>query len=354
MAVVLFHYAFRGYAADGLSSMNYALLAPVARYGYLGVDLFFMISGFVILAAATNAGIKGFVVSRCVRLYPAFWACCTITFLMTLLFGRGRFSASGMQYIVNMITLGGEVYGFKPIDGAYWSLQVELRFYALVAIALLAGKMHRAQMLLWIWLVATIFTNIAVLITLNSFLLVTFIKLYDFLVAGYSSFFIAGAAFCLVRQYGLSLNRAALLVAAWGLAVLTSIAPLPTMNDHYGVEVSRSIVALSITAFFGILLLVSLRCTGWWGRRDWFWLGSLTYPLYLVHQNVGFMIFNMAYPAMNQHVLFWGTVFLTLGLAWGVQVGIEERYAPVLKRSFMRVLDLKGGRAVRKEAINGE
>ncbi len=41
--VVFYHYAFRGYAADGMSVMPYPLLAPIAKYGYLGVDLFFLI-----------------------------------------------------------------------------------------------------------------------------------------------------------------------------------------------------------------------------------------------------------------------------------------------------------------------
>src|SRR5881394_93905 len=81
MSVLLFHYCFRGYAADGMSVMPYPTLAPVAKYGYLGVDLFFMISGFVILMSVSSGSLRDFFVSRVVRLYPAFWVCCTITFL---------------------------------------------------------------------------------------------------------------------------------------------------------------------------------------------------------------------------------------------------------------------------------
>src|SRR3954467_14113203 len=40
LAVVFYHYAFRGYAADNMTVMPYPLLAPAAKYGYLGVDLF--------------------------------------------------------------------------------------------------------------------------------------------------------------------------------------------------------------------------------------------------------------------------------------------------------------------------
>ena len=88
LAVVLFHYAFRGYAAHS-SSMPYPLLEAVAKYGSYGVELFFLISGFVILMSASGGSLKHFVISRIVRLYPAFWVCCTLTWVV-LQFVSGR------------------------------------------------------------------------------------------------------------------------------------------------------------------------------------------------------------------------------------------------------------------------
>ncbi|MCU0650139.1 MAG: hypothetical protein MUF00_19285, partial [Gemmatimonadaceae bacterium] len=79
--------------------------ASGAKYGYLGVELFFMISGFVILMTAANGSVRDFVISRAVRLYPAFWVCCTATFLVTMFIGEPRYSASLEQYIVNMTML---------------------------------------------------------------------------------------------------------------------------------------------------------------------------------------------------------------------------------------------------------
>lgn len=67
MAVVFFHYAFRGYAADDMTTMHYPALEPVAKYGYLGVHLFFMISGFVILMTAGDGSIERFIASRASR-----------------------------------------------------------------------------------------------------------------------------------------------------------------------------------------------------------------------------------------------------------------------------------------------
>jgi peptidoglycan/LPS O-acetylase OafA/YrhL len=50
----------------------------VSRYGYLGVDLFFVISGFVVQLSAWDRRPPEFVVSRIVRLYPAFWIAVTV------------------------------------------------------------------------------------------------------------------------------------------------------------------------------------------------------------------------------------------------------------------------------------
>lgn len=74
LAVMIFHYGFRGNAV-GMSQFSYEPMAEAAKYGYLGVELFFMISGFVILMTASAGSLRRFCVSRAVRLYPSFWIC---------------------------------------------------------------------------------------------------------------------------------------------------------------------------------------------------------------------------------------------------------------------------------------
>ncbi len=77
LSVVIFHYSFRGAAADDLTRVSLPALVPITKYGYLGVDLFFVISGFVIAWSAEGRHWLQFAVARFARIYPAFVFCMT-------------------------------------------------------------------------------------------------------------------------------------------------------------------------------------------------------------------------------------------------------------------------------------
>jgi peptidoglycan/LPS O-acetylase OafA/YrhL len=314
IAVMFFHYAFRGYASDGMSIMPYPL-APIAKYGYFGVHLFFMISGFVILMTASSGNLRRFFVSRFSRLYPAFWACCTITFIITALIGAPRYTASISQYLINMTMLSGFI-GVDPIDGVYWSLFVELRFYALVALILLIGKIQKAQLILTIWL--------AICITLD---VLQISKMRYLFIVDYAAYFIAGATFFLIWSKGLSRERVGMIVASLGLALYETIREMPHFEQQVKTNINNFVVAGIIITFFIVMSLVSLNRTGYFGRRQWLLAGGITYPLYLLHQNIGFMVFNAAYPTVNAHILFWGMMLVAIGAALAVHVLIEKRFS---------------------------
>jgi len=319
LAVVLFHYAFRGYAADGLSTMPYPLLAPYAKYGHLGVDLFFMISGFVILMTATKGSVVTFIVSRVVRLYPAFWACCTITFLITLLIGGERYSATLPQFLFNLTMLSGFFY-VDAIDGVYWSLFVELQFYGFIALLLLVRKIQEAESFLLAWLMASMLLEIHSVEILRRLLIVD-----------YSAYFIGGAMCFLIWSEGVSLRKVFALIAAWALSIDQAVRGLPGLEKYFATDMNMYVVCAIVTSFFGMMYLVSVRRTGFLGRRNWLMVGAVTYPLYLLHQYIAFMVFNVAYPTINPHVLLWGTLAVMIGIAFGVHVVIEKPVAPRLK-----------------------
>ena len=61
LAVVFFHYTFLN-ITEYQTLPSYPILGEIFKYGYLGVELFFIISGFVILLTATKKDWQGFII----------------------------------------------------------------------------------------------------------------------------------------------------------------------------------------------------------------------------------------------------------------------------------------------------
>lgn len=104
------------------------------RFGLTGVDLFFIISGFVIFSSVQNKSRLQFIKSRFLRLYPSYWFAVTLTFILIIL----KFYEKGMinqipikDYLINLSMIQ-EFFGIKNLDGPYWTLYIELFFYLII------------------------------------------------------------------------------------------------------------------------------------------------------------------------------------------------------------------------------
>lgn len=325
LAIVFFHYAFRGHAADAKSLMPYPLLEPMAKYGYLALELVFMISGFVISMSAANRTLRDFVVSRIVRLYPAFWVCCTLTFLVTLAIGAPRYSATLGQFLINLTMLA-EFAGVPSLDGVYWFLYVQLLLYALMAAAMAVGGMRRLEWLLGAWLAGEAAVEFLPIAQHPAHVL-----------ADYSVCFAAGAVFFLIWSRGITSARFAMIIAALVLAIRQAFTRLPGFERHYDTTMSLVVVGGVIVLSFAAMLFVALRRPAASRLDRWSRVGAISYPLFLVHEYSGYMIFNTFYPAVSAHVLLWGTIALAIGAAYVIHVFIERRMAAALHATLTRL-----------------
>src|SRR5690606_21030767 len=133
-------------------------LAGWSRYGYLGVHLFFIISGFVIFLSVRRATPRQFLASRVSRLYPAFWVAVLLTWAVVQWHEVGAFRVSWADMLVNL-TMVPHWFDVPYVDGVYWSLTVEVQFYILVWLALKLKLMGRGEWLLGGWLLGA-FANL--------------------------------------------------------------------------------------------------------------------------------------------------------------------------------------------------
>lgn len=122
---------------------NYGYFAHLPPLGWVGVEIFFVISGYVIAGSMADTGAGDFVKKRFLRLYPAGWICTLISLLTLLTFGAAQRTvgiageASKGAFVYSMA-----LFGDRFVATAYWTLPVELAFYAAMTALLAIGRTH--------------------------------------------------------------------------------------------------------------------------------------------------------------------------------------------------------------------
>lgn len=131
--------------------------APFADiwWGVYGVQLFFLISGFVILMTAQRAQRPSdFVISRVSRLYPVYWIALTVSIIVSIAFAVPHTDVGWTARIMNY-TMIQRLLLFDNVDEVYWTLAIEMQFYMLIFVLLLLTRCRltdrRALLLAVVW-----------------------------------------------------------------------------------------------------------------------------------------------------------------------------------------------------------
>ncbi len=320
VAVLCFHYLFRGWAADDLSILQFPEISWVAKYGYLGVQLFFMISGFVIFMSAYGKSPSRFISSRIARLYPAYWFAVIFTSIFVILLGGSDYSMTVVQFLSNL-TMMQEFVGLSHVDGVYWTLTCELVFYFWIWVLLLLKKENYFEYFSIFFLSLSIVSYIIDLPSLA----------HTWLMLEYSPYFISGAVFFLIYQQRLNVMRGIVLTLSFLLAQYQAWVQADEMISHYTVNFSVYSIGSILSVMF---VFFSLLVAGIFRNFSAVWvvgLGSLTYPLYLIHQNFGYILFNQLGTDDNKYCVLIFVVVLGLLVSYFINEFIERRFAPILK-----------------------
>ncbi|OYT98992.1 MAG: hypothetical protein CFE40_09400 [Burkholderiales bacterium PBB1] len=339
LAVVFLHYGVRGFAdGDNLSPIRMEYLAHLVKYNYLAVNLFFMISGFVILMTAQSNSVIKFVKSRIVRLYPALWISCTLTFIAISFFMADKIATSWPRYFANLTMFNGFV-GIGGIDGPYWSLYVEMKFYVLVGLLIASGNLRRVEMFMAGWL----------LISILNYRYPSAVVEYIF-IPKYASYFIAG---CTLFLLGKSRNKAFnyfLLICSFIVGLMYDADVLLEKSLWYKFHFSVIALIVILMAFYSFFLFIVFT-KGEWIRPSWaaaFGVGgSISYPLYLLHNGIGLSIISLIYPYFQPLVVLGVTVVAVIFLSWLVHRWGERPLAKWLRDKLL-LLEQRSELAFRK------
>lgn len=313
LAVVGFHFVFRG--PDGAVKVWRPVeFAPdIAIYGYLGVNLFFIVSGFVIAWSAEGRNWSDFAIARAARLYPAFVVCMTATFAVLLLAGDLRFPVTGGQYGANLLIFS-PAFAQPFMDGVYWSIVLELIFYGWVALALMLGIFDRWRLeLVAGWLA---------LCVINQFWLENeFLGLVG--ITEFGALFCAGMLLQHIQHNGRSLEALGLLAAAFLISTACLVDMHIWMTARYGVAIPLPGLALANVAIY-LLVFAALRWrTAIQSTTLVVALGGMTYPLYLIHQNIGYILIEKLEPSTGRLSAICSTTLLMMAASLAIWSVIE-------------------------------
>ncbi|TDD64161.1 acyltransferase, partial [Actinomadura darangshiensis] len=288
-ALVLHHFAgVRSTIWPGRDAQKiYPELAPVAHFGYLGVQLAFLISGFVILLTAWDRNAGDFAIARVVRIYPAYWFSVLLSVVLFMICGSAVPYGDGdnpVQRLLPNLTMLQDGMHVPSVEVLYWVLWVELHFYVLIALLARAGITYgRCVTFMVSWLLLGAYAKES-----DSELLQ---RLFFPETAPY---FIAGMAFFLIYRFGSNLALWLILAASWALSVHYLVDGISPLNAWKGVH--EIVIPVVLAVFYAVMALVALRKLSWLRWRGLTLLGAVAYPLYLMHETVARAIVKVFFP----------------------------------------------------------
>ncbi|MFF9374123.1 acyltransferase family protein [Streptomyces griseoluteus] len=326
VVVVFFHFA--GQTPETMRMIwgrSYQAVFPDSHryfaYGRLGVDLFFLISGFVICMSAWGRSPRDFFISRVTRLYPMYWIGVLVSAAVIYSFSTPLGHPNPRLVFANLTMLQ-KPLGVANLDAVYWTLWPELCFYLTFSVVVWMGLTYtRVAVFCGIWTVAAVLAPAAHL------------PLMTVLVNPTSApFFIAGMAFYLMYRFRATPLLWGIVLMSWLLAMHFILAPHGGRLDWHHWHPWRGWLVLVVTGFFALIAAIAL---GWTSRIQWRWLsvaGTMTFPLYLLHDVIGLTVVHHFGDRVDPRLLVVLTVAGLVLLSYVVHRAVERPIARYMRR----------------------
>jgi peptidoglycan/LPS O-acetylase OafA/YrhL len=328
VAVVAFHHLYYYPTHAGAFARE---VQVGASYGYLGVQIFFMISGYVITQSAMGRTRRQFAFARFVRLWPAFVICLAITVVARQIAGP----APGAWVVLGNLTMMPRLFGVPYVDDVYWSLMYEIFFYAGVTMLLVGSGAFVLRL--------RVFTAVWLALALLG-LAVELPKLHTLLALEFAPYFAVGISVFLVRNAGNANADCVLLAASLALAFVFAAIQAPGVGDAVFTTASSTdagpftnrirpnawLCGAIVLAGAGALYASTILKTGPRLSRAALALGGISYPLYLLHNSFGSVLIEAAPPG---RILL--SVVLAMSAVAAICYGVWRIEVPV-RRHLMR------------------
>ncbi len=346
LLVIAFHFTARlpGYALNITEGAPWPVF-----FGWVGVYFFFIISGYCIFMTLERAPSVGvFLARRFSRIYPAFMAAVLLLFV----FGLFAYIPSvpeanyqevqpGLVDVVLNLLFVGELGEW--VNGSFWSIAVEIKFYALVAI--MAGLLHdKGRFTLVFGWLALVMAPVWALSTLVSGEgAITPQSMLKFLaIAPYLTFFAVGI---LGRQYEAGMKGTGKLLVA---NIIMSV--LVVFLEAYSPTASGALMTAAVSAavYLALALMFVRYLAGksipnipgvTWSVAQ---IGLLSFSWYLIHENIGISMLATLNLYLPAQLSFWVVLASTFVMAIVFANLFEWRFRKPVERAAEAVLNWLG------------
>lgn len=322
LAVVVYH--LYGQVEAELSHVLPSWLSAVFKHGYLGVPVFFVLSGFVITASVKTSTISlryigRFALRRSIRLDLVYWTAIALALMFLLIkqevLGFEVDYPSMKDVALHSVYLQDVFHLENQISAVFWTLCLEIQFYIFFVISVyVCGTIQSANTL-------SLHSGLVALISLLSSLIYSGIMKLSMpgFFLPYWSFFAMG---CLCYR---ALNNGGLHSLLFLLVLVSSLATtLCAKNINYILGASAAVIFIFLLGIMGWLKS---------GLSNIYlqFLGAISYSLYLTHPDIGWKsisVLKIAIPESQTPVIALGIfsagVVISIGFAYLFYKVIEQ------------------------------